>query len=433
MFTINATAATTNQKVQSKEYSTKQNSYEILNYNPEFVCDNDTLTGAYRSVILDNESKDVLCVAPPKSVTFDHFRECGSVPEINGVLDCLLDKPGMGWLQDSHVSSLVITEMIEGTMVNLFYDKRAGTWEIASKCAIGGNYWYFRTAYENVGHDKPQLTFRDMFLDALQAPRGIPLNDVPLLNEMPKNYIYSFVLQHPDNHIVLNIDRPNLYLVAAYQVDTVNRETGDTRIRTVPLSEIELYSFNRSVNNVIMFPCEVPASDLKYDMLMGDAHIFKVGYMLSDKVSGLRTAIQNPKYKEVKELRGNHPNLQYQYFALFQAGKVREFLEYFPGYNNLFYQFHLQSMKFIQEVHDAYVTYYIKKRGQQVRINKNVFHHIFKLHHEVYLPSVEAGDPTIVTRKVVSEYFNGMEPKEKLYHVNYKMREPIQVAERETA
>ena len=422
MFTINANAATTNQKVDSKEY----NSYQILNYNPEFVCDNDTETGAYRSVVLDNESKVVLCVAPPKSVTFDHFRECGLVSEINGVLDCLRDR---NELQDSHVNSLVITEMVEGTMVNLFYDERAKTWEIASKGAIGGNYWYFRTSYENVGHDTPQLTFRDMFLDALQAPRGTPLNDVALLNEMPKTFMYSFVLQHPNNHIVLNITHPTLYLVAAYQVETVDNETGDNRVRTVPLSEIELYSFNRSVNNVIMFPNEVPASDLKYDMLMGDVHIFPVGYMLTDKVSGLRTAIQNPKYKEVKELRGNHPNLQYQYFALFHAGKLHEFLNYFPGYNNLFYQFHIQSMKFIQEVHDAYVTYYIKKRGQQVRINKNVFHHIFKLHHEVYLPSVEAGEQTIVTRKVVTEYFNAMEPKEKLYHVNYKMREPIQVSE----
>jgi hypothetical protein len=418
MFTINANAATTNQKVETKEY----NSYQILNYNPEFVCDNDTETGAYRSVILDNETKEVLCVAPPKSVTFDHFRDSGSVTEIKGVLECLLEK---NQLQDSHVSSLVVTEMVEGTMVNLFYDKVTGTWEIASKGAIGGNYWYFRTSYENVGYDTPQLTFRDMFLDALQAPRGIPLNDVALLNEMPKTFIYSFVLQHPNNHIVLNITRPTLYLVAAYQVETVDKETGDNRIRTVPLSEIECYSFVRSVNNVFMFPREVPASDLTHDMLMGNTHIFEVGYMLSDKLSGLRTAIPNPKYKEVKELRGNHPNLQYQYFALFQAGKVREFLEYFPGYNNLFYQFHLQSMKFIQEVHDAYVTYYIKKRGQQVRINKYVFHHIYKLHHDVYLPSVEAGEPTIVTRKVVSEYFNGMEPKEKLYHVNYKMREPV--------
>ncbi len=429
MFTINANAATNNLKVELKEYSTQSNSYQILNYNPEFVCDNDTATGAYRSVVLDSETKAVLCVAPPKSVTFDHFRECGSVPEINGVLDCLHEKPGMGWLQDSHVSSLVITEMIEGTMVNLFYDERAKTWEIASKGAIGGNYWYFRTSYENVGHDAQQLTFRDMFLDALQAPRGIPLNDVALLNEMPKTFMYSFVLQHPDNHIVLPIARPTLYLVAAYQVESVNSETGDTRIRTVPLSEIWLYSFNMSVNNVIMFPREVPASELKYDMLMGNAHIFEVGYMLSDKTSGLRTAIQNPAYKEVKELRGNHPNLQYQYFALFQAGKIREFLEYFPAYNNLFYKFHVQSMNFIQEVHDAYVTYYIKKRGKQVRINKSIFSHIFKLHHEVYLPSIETGEPTIVTRKVVSEYFNAMEPKEKLYHVNYKMREPIAVTE----
>lgn len=422
MFSINANTAATNQKIMSKEY----NSYQILNYNPEVVCDNDTETGVYRSIVLDNETKAVLCVAPPKSVTFDHFRECGSVSEINGVLDLLRENTE---LQDSHAQSLVVNQMVEGTMVNLFYDKRTETWEIASKGAIGGNYWYFRTSYENVGHNTTQLTFRDMFLDALQAPRGTPLNDVALLNEMPKTFMYSLVLQHPENHIVLNITHPTLYLVAAYQVETIDHETGENRVRSVPLSEIELYSFNRSVNNVIMFPREVPLSDLRYDMLMGDSHIFEVGYMVTDKVSGLRTAIPNPRYKELKELRGNHPNLQYQYFALFQAGKIHEFLEYFPGYNNLFYKFHLQSMKFIQEVHDAYVTYYIKKRGKQVRISKNIFSHIYKLHHEVYLPSIEAGEPTIVTRKVVSEYFNSMEPKEKLYHVSYKMREPIHTVE----
>ena len=423
MFTIDT--ATNNNKIESKEYSTLLNSYQILNYDPTCICDDDTESGAYRSVVLDAESKSVVCMAPPKSVTFSHFRTSG---EIVGVLDCL----GQGTqLQDSHVSTLVINEFVEGTMLNLFYDQRAETWEIASKGAVGGNYWYFRTSYDNVAHGCEQLTFRDMFLDALRVERGTPLNDIALLNELPNTFMYSFVLQHPDNHIVMRIERPQLYLVAAYQV-VVNISDGASTILNVPLSEISKYSFNKSAYNVIRFPQEVPASQLRYDMLTGNNHLFDVGYMITDTKSGLRTSVLNPNYLALKELRGNHPNLQYQYFALFQAGKIHEFLMYFPSYNNLFYKFHLQSMNFIQEVHDAYVTYFIKKMGKQVRINKYVFHHIYKLHHEVYLPSLAVGaEATLVTRKVVTDYFNAMEPKEKLYHVNYKLRDTTPRPERE--
>ena len=53
--------------------------------------------------------------------------------------------------------------------MNLFYDPRRETWEIATKGAIGGNYWYYRTQYGE--KDTSQLTFREMFNDALKVSR----------------------------------------------------------------------------------------------------------------------------------------------------------------------------------------------------------------------------------------------------------------------
>jgi hypothetical protein len=388
-------------KIATKDYE----SYKILNYDKAFICDNDTDLGPYRSVILDATDNTVVCVAPPKSVTFERFKEIAV--------------------------NVNITEIIEGTMINLFYNQRLASWEIASKSAVGGNYWYFRTEYDG----GKQMTFRDMFIDALGAAPGSQLNDIAILNELPKSKIYSFVLQHPNNHIVLKIFRPELYLVAVYEQMPIDAE-GDIKMRIIPLSEVRNYDFNKCVNNVIHFPREIdfnecvnsaiqiPGETRKFDYTLEFYdNVFYVGYMLTDMDSGLRTAVLNPKYAEIKEIRGNHPNLQYQYFALFQTGKLNEFLWYFPNYHNLFYKFHLQSMDFIQKVHDAYVSYHIQKRGKQVRIEKAIFHHIYKLHHEKYLPSIQnGGEPVIITRKVVADYFNAMEPKEKLYHVNYKLR-----------
>ena len=89
----------------------------------------------------------------------------------------------------------------------------------------------------------------------------------------------------------------------------------------------------------------------------------------------------------------------------------------------MFYQFYRQSYEFIKEIHDAYVSYYVKKMGKSVRINKSIFTHIYTLHNTYYIPTIDSVMPTIVTRDVVSNYYNDMTPKEKLYHVSYKTRE----------
>jgi hypothetical protein len=78
----------TNMVIKSRNYTTPHATYTILNGNA-----NDSDTPEYRSVVLDPDSKKVLCFAPPKSVSNDQF-------------DGLAGVEG--------------TEIIEGTMMNLF-------------------------------------------------------------------------------------------------------------------------------------------------------------------------------------------------------------------------------------------------------------------------------------------------------------------------
>ena len=78
--------------------------------------------------------------------------------------------------------------------------------------------------------------------------------------------------------------------------------------------------------------------------------------------------------------------------------------------------FEYQYKVFLDTIHNAYMSYYVLKQGKSVRIPKNIFTHIYKLHYDIYLKS----DKHItITREVVSDYFTNMTPKEKMYHVNY--------------
>ena len=380
-------------QVHQKEYSSDKNTYNILNYDTSVVSNDDhNVVGVYRSVVVVPDTNQILSFAPPKSTSLEYFKDM------------------------SVVDNVTANETIEGTMINLFYDSRLNEWEISTKGAIGGRYWFFRTQYEGVAGYGTQYTFRQMFMEALGEDYNTQLNESTIVKELDKDYIYSFVLQHPLNHIVLNIMYPRVFLVSGYRVDgnTVKSYSAGEMASTLPC------------NVPIHSPKTIDISGLSFDEIIGIAETHLFGIMLHDSDSGARTSIVNSGYAQMRDVRGNNPNLHYHYLSLFAANRVDEFIEKFPMYKTAFYAFYCQSYEFIKEVHDAYVSYYVKKQGKSVRIHPSLFFHIYNLHNKFYLPNRDSDEPVIVNRNIVAGYFNGMEPKEKLYHLTYKTRQLVQ-------
>ena len=50
-----------------------------------------------------------------------------------------------------------------------------------------------------------------MFIECLGYDSSTNINDIELII-LPQNYVYSFVIQHQDNHIVLDITWPAIVL-----------------------------------------------------------------------------------------------------------------------------------------------------------------------------------------------------------------------------
>lgn len=344
-------------------------SYKVLKYDDKYVCDNDEEMGKYRSVIFSEPEEKLLCYSPPKSITMDLFYMRNT---------CI------------NATDIMVTEIKEGIMISLFWDDRINGWELASKGAVGGNYWFFRTQYNNT--EKSQKTFRDMFLEAF---RVTDLKSV-IFEELPKGkenerICYNFVLQHPDNHIVLSILRPRIYLVSVYLLNS-NTNSGEF-ITSGEFISPEVYRMWRVFDNlssIIEFPEEITEYSDEYDM--GSTP----GLMFLNTSTGDRACLENPRYAELKELRGNNPNLHYQYLCLRRISKVDDFLGHFPQYKNTFHRFFNQFESFVKNVHQAYMDYYITKIScdNENNIYLPVIH---KLHYEVYLPSLQT--EKIIMRK----------------------------------
>jgi hypothetical protein len=282
---------------------------------------------------------------------------------------------------------------------------------LASKGSIGGNYWFFRTQYED-SKKESQRTFREMFLEAFRQTSG-DLNDNVVIKELYKGVCYNFVLQHPDNHIVLTIEQPRVVLVSVYEI---NQHTNTATF----ISPDEYQKWFR--NGIVEFPKELRESCLEnyrenYCSIQSTYNL--PGIMFLNKETGDRACIENPVYSEVKILRGNHPNLHYQYLCLRRINKVEEFLNYFPQYSKTFYRFFNQFESFVTNTHQSYLSYYIKKEGKQ--ISQKYFPVIYKLHHEIYLPALSSEEKIIMKKAEVRKGLLTFAPSYLFYYLQLQI------------
>ena len=413
-------------KINTKTYKNQENiEYVIISSKIEtndegLLKDNEF--PEYRSLI-KTQDNNLLCVSPPSSIDFDSFSTFFSKQENKDIM---------------------INEIVEGTMINLFYDERIQSWEITTRTYVGCNNWFTSMEYDEYGEkSQQQKTFRQMFYDAIGST---DLNHFFQLYNT--NYCYSFVLQHPYNHMVLPIEVPRLYLVAVYEIINsskyIDYQSYTVYVRSISLfSETDQHSCIDFINehfelyHNIFIPLLIKPSNKnlvdfgkEYNSFETDSfempdyfvrsffeHVsnyYTMGLMLTHMKTGKRTCISNKIYEYIKQIRGNNPNLQYQFFELKKSTKIDEFLYYFSIYKPLFDIFEKKYQDFITNVHQTYYSYYVLKSGQQMP--KQYFIHAAKIHHEIFLP-----EKRIIRRNVVVEYFLKFTPSELMYYmVNFQ-------------
>jgi hypothetical protein len=377
----------TNNKINKKYYYTTLSTYVILTYNKNYITFDDVNTGLYRSIVFSYPTKKVVCFSPPKSINSNIFMK--KYPMIN--------------------DNIYINEAMEGVTINLFYDNNIRQWMISTKNSIGGKYWFYGKTKDNIR----KLTFLDLFIHVLNGEPKQEVNDLALLEYFPKNYCYNFVLQHETNNIVLPVKENNLYLIGVYKIN-------ENEVEYIPQKEYQSWELFRNLDGIIRFPKQYTASD--YKELENTSESLIRGYMVTNMETGERTKIANKQYEDLKLILKIKPEIQYQFLCLYRIGKERieEYLKYFPKMKKEYYYMLYLLEQFMKNVHNAYLSRYVYKDG--IPILEKYQSHIYKIHHEVYLPLINKNIKAKIKYKTVVEYFTKMEPRELLYILNWDAR-----------
>lgn len=374
-----------NSSFNVSEYSTKSNEkYRIVRYNKEMLV-NDLIPiyGLLRSVII-NSANQVVCFAPPKSLHAEKFME--------------------QYPQKNH--TIIAEEFVEGTMINVFFDKfvgASGCWQIATRNTVGADVAFYK--------QPGGKTFHQMFLEACKDNNI----DIQYLNQ---DYCYSFVLQHPNNRIVVPFNKTSLYLVEVYKIvqtaDTINVYIQDMEtikkfsyFGVTSIKFAQRYDFS-SYSELIE---KYASPNTPFDIM---------GVVIKNKLTGERTKIRNPIYEEVRHLRGNQPKIQYQYLCLRNEGKVGEFLKYYPEMREEFSKFRDQVHMFTNTLHQNYLSCYVRKEKPLIEFGEQYRTHMYKL-HQIYLNELRAKKYGM-TNSCVINYVNTMHPSLLMFCLNYNMR-----------
>ena len=372
-------------KLNKVECRTSNNAkYKVIRYDKNFLSrDLVSSYGLCRSVIVNSGNK-VVGFAPPKSISSEDF--IGRYTEKD--------------------TGIVAEEFVEGTMINVFWDESIGLtggWEIATRNTVGATSSFYKG---------PQAkTFRDMFLEAAKEANLV-------LDTLAKTICYSFVLQHPENRIVVPFKKPHLYLVRTYEI--INDENG---VYVNVHNYREYNEYFRLVDADVKLP-EVYTFDTyaelieKYGSMNTSYDI--VGVVLHNILTGDRAKIRNPVYEQVRNLRGNQPKLQYQYLSLRKEGKVKDFLKFYPENKKEFSGFRDHVHLFTDTLFANYVACYIKKQRPLKEFSEQYRTHMYNIHQKFLTELREKGQ--IVTNTVVQRYVNELHPSLLMYCLNFQMR-----------
>ena len=346
--------------------------FMIVKYNKQTL----QLKGLYhpianfRSVVYHDNK--LVSFSPPKSITIH------TQGEYNSLLQSIQ--------QDKIIQPYNIQQFIDGTMIQMFYTNNE--WIITTKSILHANTAFY----------KGQPNFNTMFYETLSY---IGL-DISMLK--PK-YVYSFVLQHPQNRIVTPVQCPTLFLVALYEVKNNNTVYEYNIYESLHIQEIQCRSNLQipnidTVQNINLFE--------KYT----NAPYYIKGIVIYHQ--NQRFKIHNNHFKHVKQLKGNQTKFQYQFYVLKQSNRVNEYLQYFPEFSQFVNLLECELRDFALCVYAIYVDCFIHKNINIINTPKELKPILQNIHKQYTSSKIPIHYTNMMERLLAS-----VTPSQLTYAVNH--------------
>ena len=330
----------------------------------------------YRCVIL-NSNDNMVGFGIPKTCDFEDFKTKNCVQEC--MLEEFVEGTGIQLFYDK-TQKKMFDEKLKKIMPDNEYENNIG-WVISTRGSIGAKNSFYKT--ENVYDTK---SFASMFIECAE-------NAELDLSKLNKNICYNFVIKHTENRIVNNVKNNELYLISCYNI--TYQESLDTYV----IDEINRLdeTINMSHTNKIKYPVVFDSFDQVCDwndfdetFTFKEESIFNInlsnenvfmGYVIKNKETNEHTKVKNPMFDKIRHLRGNQPKLEYHYLELRKNKKIKEFIHLFPEFTKAFNSYNEKVVEYTRSLYNNYIEAYITHKKDKNNISHENKLHLDSIHY----------------------------------------------------
>lgn len=306
-----------------------------------------------RGAIIDSESHRLVAIPPPKALpyeTYETSQEDTEAPEYQSLID--------------------------GTMVNVWFNTKENQWTISTRGEIGGNNRWSKGS------------FKAMFEECLSSD---------VYETLDRQCSYSFVMRHRDNRNVSPIYQNEAYLVEVYRISE--------KIVRIPNSEFpDILKVDSSGDKeaFMRYHGNPKTPPLPYHCK---------GYTM--KVGEKRYKRLNPLFERVQAMRGETNNPCLNYLILRKQGYLKEYLKYFPEHVHLFNEYRDKLHTLSNDLYTHYKNTHIYKTSEK----KDIPYHLKPFIYEVHGLYLRNKTPTKWAD--IKDYIHSLEPKRLMFAINY--------------
>ena len=321
---------------------------------------------AFRSVVWDTLKNRPVSITPPKSA------EGESTPESSA----------------GSTDGYVIEHFIDGVMIGLFWDEYNNRWRVHTRSCLDAECRYFSQT----------RTFAQLFDEAADLPSsGLDYKTLII------NKCYTYVLQHPENRIVVPVTNPKITLVSAYTFNGDNIEF-DSRISAgIVFKGLTTWDATRA---------SVVRLSLSFK------HRFH-GLVIKD-ADGNRWKLRGADYNRVRLLRGNSARRDYLWLSSWAAGSLSEYLALYPEERLAANAIVTNWKRATSDVFHIYTDVFKARSLARTAIPPKYRPLIYGL-HTVYMDELKPIGKT-VDWKATLNYMNGRDVAQMLFVLNWDAR-----------
>ena len=323
--------------------------------------------GAFRSVVWDVLKNVPVSVAPVKSETGE------SMPPT------------------SSTEGFKIERFIDGVMICGFYDQYNKVWRFHTRSTLNANCRFYSQT----------KSFRTLFEEAVST--SMSWSD--FLATLNPDTQYTWVLQHPENRIVVNVTTPTVVCVQkqTYVSGTLVAVTDQPTyfdVAKVPVASWSELSAKLQLENAQF------------------KHNFQ-GYVVKNGLN-FRWKVRGEAYNRVRKLRGNSARRDFLWLSLWRNGTLRDYLTLYPEERGAANAIVDRWKTISRTVYNLYTDVFKARSLQKGQIPPKYRPFVFGLHN-LYINELKPQSKTVDWQTAL-QYMNTRDTAQALYAINWEVR-----------